>query len=218
MRARNKLVHGVGVNDAEYHVQEYDSNNKRIWVCPYYDRWVGVLRRSNSKKFFNKSPSYKGCTISESWKTFSNFASWMDSQDWVGKVLDKDLVKWDNRMYCEEYCVFITNELNTFIIDRKRDRGDLPIGVTRKNTRGVFKGKYSARCMNPFNRTRDYLGDFNDPWEAHEAWRARKHSLALLYADMQTDPRVAEALRTRYLPDSPYLQSILPKSTKEIEL
>jgi len=35
----------------------------------------------------------------------------------------------------------------------------------------------------------------------NEAWRAKKHDLALQYAEMQSDPRVAEALKLRYLYD-----------------
>ena len=44
-------------------------------------------------------------------------------------------------------------------------------------------------------------GVFTDPLVAHEAWRAKKHDLVLQYAEMQSDPRVAEALKLRYLYD-----------------
>lgn len=55
-----------------------------------------------------------------------------------------------------------------------------------------------ARCNNPFTLARECLGFFQDPDAAHEAWRARKHEHACVYADMQTDPRIAKALRARY--------------------
>ena len=37
-------------------------------------------------------------------------------------------------------------------------------------------------------------------YEAHEAWKARKHEHACKLADIQSDVRVAKVLRTRYCP------------------
>ena len=62
-------------------------------------------------------------------------------------------------------------------------------------------GKYQAECSNPFICKSEYLGIFTDELEAHLTWKARKHELACMLADSEycNDPRLAEALRTRYL-------------------
>jgi hypothetical protein len=38
--------------------------------------------------------------------------------------------------------------------------------------------------------------------QAHEAWRKRKHELALQIAALHADPRIAKALSIRYLPEN----------------
>ncbi len=126
-----------------------------------------------------------------------SFRKWMEGEVWKGMDLDKDLLAPGNKVYGPELCVFITPELNKFTTDHASARGDWPIGVKLHKE----SGKFEARCNNPFSSTREYLGLFSKPEEAHEAWRSRKHELALIYASMQHDPRVAKALSSRYLPD-----------------
>ena len=58
--------------------------------------------------------------------------------------------------------------------------------------------KFSATIGNPFTKKQEHLGYFTCPNEAHQAWKKRKHELACQLADIQTDQRVAEALRIRY--------------------
>ena len=119
----------------------------------------------------------------------------MITQPWEGNELDKDILKPGNKVYSPDTCIFVSSKLNTFMVDRKAGRGDLPLGVTwHKGDR-----KNQAQCCNPFTGKYEFLGHFTDPAEAHESWRKRKHELACMHAEMQTDPRIAEALRTRYL-------------------
>lgn len=118
----------------------------------------------------------------------------MLAQDWEGKHLDKDILRPANKVYGPDACVFVPGQLNAFLNDRGAARGEYPIGVTWNRQRG----KLLARCCNPFTRKLEHLGYFTDSAEAHEAWRARKHQHAIRYADMQTDSRIAAALRTRY--------------------
>lgn len=197
MQKKSKLVHGVGRNDADYPVNVtvlINGVRKSLWNCQYYQAWVGMLKRCYSAKSLLRSPSYIGCTVATEWHSFSTFRCWMEGQDHEGNHLDKDILKQDNKVYGPEFCVFVPISLNVFMTDGGAVRGNIPIGAVWDKSRG----KFLARCRNPFTRKQEHLGSFTDPSEAHEAWRARKHEISCIYADMQTDSRIAAALRSRY--------------------
>lgn len=187
-RKSARLVCGVGINDLAY-----SGGNNRL--CPFYQTWAHMMKRCYSEDQQRKRPTYIGCTVSSEWIYFSNFKDWMQRQTWLGNELDKDVLVPGNKLYSPDTCVFISAALNCFLTERGRARGDYPLGVQR------IKGKdvYRSRCWNPFIGKRELVGDFKDPDSAHAAWRARKHQHACRYADMQTDLRIAQALRTRYL-------------------
>ena len=188
-----KLVHGIGVNDADYAVQpKIDGEKVR---CPYYNTWVDMLKRCYDDKFQNRRPTYKGCSVCPEWISFMNFRKWMMAQDWQGKQLDKDLLIRGNKVYSPTSCVFVDTMTNNFTTDSGRARGEYPIGVSFNKP----LGKFQAQCQNPFAKKRETLGYFLCANQAHLAWKKRKHELACQLADLQTDPRVAEALRTRYI-------------------
>lgn len=201
MGAKVKLVLGVGVNDAGYTVstksKRVDGKQKVLWVCPFYRVWVSMLTRCYSQRFQTKQPAYIGCTVCDEWLLFSAFMRWMSSQDWRGKALDKDILLPGNKTYSPEICIFVSQPLNNFLIGYNPIEGRETIGCTwmEKNN------KYMAQCKNPFTRKNDHLGLFADSIDAHLAWKAKKHEHACRYADLQTDPRIAIALRTRYLPE-----------------
>jgi hypothetical protein len=112
----NKLVHGVGINDANYKVTDRANRNLPItWRCPYYVTWSSMLARCFSKSFKKANPAYEGCTVTSNWLKFSNFRSWMQTQDWQGKELDKDLLFAGNKLYSPEMCVFLEAKINSFI-------------------------------------------------------------------------------------------------------
>lgn len=196
-----RSVYGVGLNDADYSVTLVEKTSTTgvgrssvtIGQCPIYEAWKGMLRRCYSKKLHAINPTYIGCSVASEWLSFSVFRAWMAKQSWEGSQLDKDILIPGNKVYSPETCVFVSRELNSFMTDSGSARGQLPIGVD------WHLGKFRANCNNPFSGAKEHLGYFADPNKAHEAWRARKHELACQYADMQTDPRVAAALRSRYL-------------------
>lgn len=187
-----KLVYGVGVNDADYTVKP--SPNSGRARCPFHRAWENMLSRCYNKGFLIKKQTYIGCTVCEEWLTFSNFKRWMEQQDWQGKHLDKDILFAGNKVYSPETCVFVSPSVNKFLPDRAASRGAFPIGVDFDSRINKFR----ARCGNPITTNDEYLGYFNCPEDAHKAWKKRKHELACQLADLQTDERVAEALRARY--------------------
>lgn len=188
-----KLVHGVGVNDAGYSVKPRIKGGRS--VCPFYGVWHGMLRRCYSDKFKERNPTYKGCLVCEEWLTFSNFKAWMEKQYWYMMELDKDLLFKGNKVYSPETCIFISNELNQFTVKGDASRGNYPIGVYFHKK----AGKLVAQCKNPFEKSTEYLGLFDCPKEAHQAWRKRKHELACKWADIVEDERLKQALKTRYI-------------------
>ena len=197
-----KLVFGVGINDSDYVTQKMETigyvdgkrKQKLVWMCPFYRTWKNMLERCYSTKLQERKPTYKGCSVTDEWKTFSNFRAWMMTQDWEGNQLDKDLLFEGNKVYSPETCVFVSGMVNNFTIDRGNDRGEFLIGVS------WHKGanKFASRCCNPFTKKREYLGLFTSEQEAHEAWLTRKLELAKELSAIQTDERVAEALIGRY--------------------
>ena len=198
---KNRLVFGVGVNNADYVVNTV-INGKQV-MCPYYFTWRNMLERCYSERLQEIRPTYKGCSAHPEWLYFMNFRKWMEKQDWQGKALDKDLLIEGNKVYSPETCAFVDQTTNSFTNNYERGRGEYPLGVH------MYKptGKFVASCCNPFTKKRENLGYFHCPNEAHLAWKDRKHILACQLADLQTDPRVAAALRTRYLPETPQQQS-----------
>ena len=195
-----KLVYGLGINDADYVTQKFETigyvngkiKQKRVWVCPYYRTWKGMLERCYSAKYQERQPTYKGCSVTAEWLTFSVFKEWMEKQQWEDKQLDKDLLVEGNKVYSKGTCVFVTRAVNNFTIDRGAARGEVMIGVT------LVEGKFQSRCSNPFTKEREYLGYFTYEQEAHNAWLKRKLDLAHQLAAIQDDERVAKALISRY--------------------
>lgn len=189
----SKTYYGVAINDAGYSLTRKVDSGVTL-VCPFYRVWMSMVVRCYSKKHQEKAVTYAGCTVCDEWLTFSNFKAWMEKQDWQGKELDKDIIKQGNKIYCPEFCSFVTKGTNLFISDNKSNRGKYKIGVSfHKQT-----GKLRATCRNPFTDRCEHLGLFADELSAHLAWLERKRQLAVILAGMQTDLRVSAALIDRY--------------------
>lgn len=191
------MVVGVGVNDADYNVYEYGTVNgkkKAVWSCPFYITWKSMLVRCYCHNYQKQFPTYIGCSAVEEWHLFSNFKSWMETQDWQGKHLDKDILVKSNKSYSPKTCVFVDARVNTFLAENNAVRGDQPIGVSfHKRDR-----KYVAKCCPVQKGKPRHLGYFDTAEEAHAAWLAFKLEQAKILASEQTDPRVAKALIERY--------------------
>lgn len=193
-----RLVSGVGTNDSEYPVvveAVIGGRRKQLWACPIYRTWHNMLERCYDARRLAKFPTYAGCSVAPEWHSFMAFRAWMIGQNWEGMHLDKDILSPGNKTYSPDTCVFVPGDLNNFMTDRGASRGESPIGSSW-NKRDQ---KFRAQCRNPFTLKNEYLGAFVCPAAASAAWRRRKHQHACRYADQQTDPRIAKALRTRYL-------------------
>lgn len=189
-KSYTRLVYGIGINDADYIVRKDNKN------CPYYERWKIMLRRCYGEKELIRDPSYKDCSVCDGWLRFSNFKSWMETKNWEGKQLDKDLLG-DGTIYSPATCCFVSKLINIFINTGSTKQNTLMIGVVSTSHRSK-SNPYMARCNNPFTKKKEYLGIFATELEAHLAWKTRKCEFASMLADVQDDPVVAEALRNMY--------------------
>ena len=182
-----KLVFGHGINDANY-ITWLRTNGKRLY-CPYYQKWHSMINRCYGKKFHKAQPTYKDCTVSKEWLSFSNFKLWMIKQDWKGKCLDKDILKPGNKHYSPETCVFVTDKLNLLLVDRKTKRSGLPRGIyfdKRKN-------KFVAGCSEANGKVR-YLGSFLSQSKASQMYNEFKSSVIIEVANQQTDEKIKNGL------------------------
>jgi hypothetical protein len=194
---RNKLVFGVGVNNADYSVTKHTKTNGQsrvTWTCPFYVSWVSVLRRCYSQIELDKHPTYIGCVIVPEWVYFMNFKAWMETQDWEGKELDKDLLVPGNKLYGPNTCVFVSQSVNKFVTERQNHRGHWPIGVAFIKE----SGKFLSYCNSVVDGKRKRLGLYETPEEAHAAWLDFKLEQAKILASIQEDERVSRALISRY--------------------
>ena len=193
----NTIVCGVGINDADYRVSEtikVNGKNKIIWYCPFYMKWKNMITRCYSKNSQKIAPTYAECSVDPEWFYFSKFKSWMETQDWQGKELDKDILFFGNKIYSPDFCVFVDAKTNCFFSERKAARGEYPIGVHWDKRLGKFKSQ--GCCVLTNNKI--YLGLFLCPNEAHKAWLTFKLEQAKILATYQADERVAKALVNIY--------------------
>lgn len=187
--SKRRLVHGHGINDADYTVKPIIDGER--FCCPYYTVWVNMLKRVFSKKYHTMKPTYSKCEIDESWLKFSNFKKWMESQDWKGKSLDKDMLIQGNKKYGPENCVFVSKELNNLMIICEATRGDHPQGVDFVKARQKFRAQIN------FDGKKKGLGYFDAVEQAESEYRSAKAVIFARAALKQRNPRIYSALIQR---------------------
>lgn len=188
-KAIRATIHGVGINDAPYKISVKTSVGKTD-ICPYYVVWASMLERCFSEKFLKKRPTYRNCTLEESWKSFMAFKSWMVVQDFKNKVLDKDLLFQGNKHYGPITCIFVTREVNNLLTLRANQRGSFPLGVSETTIRGYQY--FVASCS--FYGKQKKLGYFKTVDEAAQAYKKAKLNYIAELAHKENNPRLKQAL------------------------
>jgi hypothetical protein len=184
-----KLVYGVGVNDK---TRPAFVDGKHI---KEYDLWKNMLRRCFSENCQNKQPTYKGCNVSDNFLNYTFFYDWCKNQVGFGNVdekgrswcLDKDILFTGNKIYSENTCVFVPQEINNFFTDSGNARGEYPLGVYFDKREGKFK----AQCN--VNGKRQHLGYFDTLQEAFTVYKPFKEALCKQLAlkwKHEIDPRL----------------------------
>lgn len=156
-----------------------------------YKTWAGMLKRVYTPKKGLKT--YEGCSVCEEWKHYPTFKEWFDLQTVEDEYqLDKDLLCKGNKVYCPEYCVLVPREINTFLTNRRNERGDSPVGTHFKIKNQKWQCSVSLGNGKP-----TYLGLYDSPVEAFEVYKIYKEDFAKKLAEFwkdRVDSKVYEAL------------------------
>lgn len=180
------LVCGVGITGEKYPSRIKGKKLKE------YVLWHGMLRRCYDHKYQERHPTYLGCQISENFKNYTYFYEWYQNQVGFGQEgfhLDKDLSFKGNKIYSEETCLLLPQELNKLLTTSGGTRGNLPLGVSG------HKGRFLVQCCSAFPER--YLGCFNTVEEAFKAYKQVKEAFIKTQAEKWKafiDPRAFAAL------------------------
>ena len=159
-----------------------------------YQVWKGMLERCYSDKFQAKKPTYKGCIVSENFVYYPYFKKWCNKQigfDQVGWHLDKDILSKGNKVYSEDTCCFVPQEINSLLVRSNATRGKYPLGVSYLTRLGMFEASVSLGGRNK------RIGRFYNAQEAFYAYKEVKESYIKEVANKwkdRIDPRVYNAL------------------------
>ena len=191
-------VCGVGIVGAKYPITVNGRNTKE------YALWQNMLERCYSdinvcdvsKK---KYPTYEGCEVSDKFKSYEYFYEWCHKQIGFGNDgngnpfhLDKDLLIKGNKVYSENTCVFLPQEINSLLIKSTASRGEYLIGVSWCKRNKAFV----ARVRKNKGRS-ERLGLFKTEIEAFNAYKTAKESFVKEQANKfksQIDIRAYNAL------------------------
>ncbi len=182
-------VYGIGVLGAKYPVSEGGVLTKE------YVLWTGMLERCHSDAYKKKHPTYKDCEVSENFLHYEYFYEWCHNQIGFGVKgwhLDKDLLTKGNKVYSEDSCVFIPQEINLLLVKRDNNRGEYLIGVSWSSPHKSF-----VATVNKNKGKSEHLGFFNTEIEAFNAYKTAKESFVKEQANKyksQIDLRAYNAL------------------------
>lgn len=137
-----------------------------------YQLWTNMLMRCYDNRIHRHRPAYSQVSVCDSWLLLSNFLKWFNDPEngyMDGYHLDKDIIIKNNKIYSPSTCCFVPTEINTLFTNRKRLRGQYPIGVSKKD--GGFQS-----AIDLGNGKHKYLGFFNNPEDAFCVYKEAKES------------------------------------------
>ena len=159
-------VYGVGISGTKYLIRVNGILTKE------YVLWRGMLQRCYYDTSKKRNPTYEGCEVSDNFKSYEYFYEWCNNQIGFSNKkwhLDKDLLIKGNKVYNENSCVFIPNDINLLLTKREALRGEHLIGVYWDKTNKAFKAQVSKS-----KGKREHLGLFNTELEAFNAYKTAK--------------------------------------------
>lgn len=182
-------VCGVG------YLGEYSTLDKDGNTTKEYTAWRCMLERCYGNK---ELEAYKYCIVSEEFHNASYFKDWYNKQYGAHREdfhLDKDILSGDCKVYAEDTCVLVPQEVNSFFVkhNNKKVKSNLPTGVmyNPKNTSRPFTAMYSG------NGGDKHVSYHDNEWSAFLAYKQAKENRAKELAEKwrgQIDDRVYEKL------------------------
>ena len=141
-----------------------------------YSTWKNMFTRCYNARTNTEKRSYADSTVCDEWHNFQRFGEWFDKNYYsIGEQqmqLDKDIILKGNKLYSPKHCIFVPSCINKLFTKTNFLRGDLPIGVTVRNSKGTFV----SRSCNQLTMKRKYLGDFDTKEEAFYAYKTYKEA------------------------------------------
>ena len=161
-------VYSVGIIGAKY------PSRVNGVLTREYRLWHNMLTRCYSDGFRNKYPTYEGCEASENFKYYEYFYEWCHKQigfdnEWWH--LDKDLLVKGDKVYSEDSCVFLPQEINKVLTKSDKTRGKHPIGVSwHKRDKAFIARVHKNKGVS------EHLGCFKTEIEAFIAYKTAKET------------------------------------------
>ena len=134
-----------------------------------YKVWMAMMYRIYSKKHLKRRPTYKNVAVAEKWHNFQNFAKWFEENYVEGWHLDKDLLSGEQKMYSPETCVFIPQELNSFLANNHVNNTSGETGVCYDKSKKQWLAQISSKR---------FLGRFATKQEAANCYKREREILA----------------------------------------
>lgn len=186
--ACRKLVYGHGVCDVSYRIQI--KTDGRLVTCPYYIKWSSMLQRCYSSKYHEKKPTYMDCSVCDEWLSFRNFKRWMETQDWEGKQLDKDIALKGSTVYSPDTCIFVDGNVNRLLNSCGARRGAYPQGVSFYGSRK----KKRFRVNISMNGKSYFIGYYDNADKASIAYRIAKNTEITRVASLPTNKAIKKLI------------------------
>lgn len=101
----------------------------------FYDSWCKMLRRVGNRD--GKHNTYLDVTVCERWLSYDNFFEDMYNTWFKGATLDKDSILPGNRVYCKEYCKWLTKSENSIEVNSR---------INSKKVKCIETGKIYNSC------------------------------------------------------------------------
>ena len=169
-----------------------DESGKQLKEYVY---WRCMLERCYGNK---RLEAYDLCIVSEEFHNLSYFQKWFHKQ--IGRYgkdfhLDKDILSEGCKIYAEDTCVLVPQEVNSFFVkhNNKKVKSNLPTGVVfnPKNTSRPFTAMYSG------HGGEKHMSYHDNEWSAFLTYKQVKENRAKELAEKwrgQIDDRVYEKL------------------------
>lgn len=145
------------------------------------------MERSYSKGLKDKHNTYLTVECCEEWHNYQNFAKWYEDNYYEVEGqrmdLDKDILYKGNKIYSPGTCIFVPQRINKLFTKSNKTRGDLPIGVYFHKR----EQKYVAQCRVLEQDQQKFLGYFNTPEEAFNAYKEFKEQYIKQVAEEYKD-------------------------------
>lgn len=115
----HKSVYGIGYYGSGKYVARINNVKTEEYI-----KWFSMFNRCYDEKYHEKQPSYIGCSVSEEFCNYQNFAEWYSKKKYNCNhplELDKDLLFEGNKIYAPSKCCLLPKEINNGINYHRHD-------------------------------------------------------------------------------------------------